>query len=284
MNGKVPAAPALRLTRGAWTRLAAFMTTPRSTSRPTARLTARRFVSEHMDDPSIPRDELDQALRFIRIVNRRLGGTAAAMRWMRRLVRTWPRDRTLRIVDLGTGSADIPLAVARWAHAEGRAVRIVAVDNHRTTLDLADEHLARQLGNASPLRASIELVEGDARTITDTLVPGDFDVAHAGMFLHHLPDIEILTVMRVMQRLAPTMQIVNDLVRDRLSQFVVRALTLGVPPKVRHDAVVSVDKGFTRGEMLDMAARVGLVSPRWHRHLWGRFTLVSGAPEEGVDR
>jgi len=239
--------------------------------------TGRRMVAEHMDDPHVPRDELDAALRFIRIVNRRLGGTSAAMGWITRLVDGWPAERPLRLLDLGTGSADIPLAVARWAHRHGRPIRIVAVDNHPLTLELADEFLRRELGGASALRDSIELVEGDARTITDTLEPGDFDVAHAGMFLHHLTDIEILTVLRVMQRLAPEMQIFNDLIRDRIAKVVVRLLTIGVPKVVRHDAIVSVDKGFTRSETLDLARRVGLESPRWKRHLFGRFTLVTGS-------
>jgi len=226
-----------------------------------------------MDDPAVDRDQLDRSLRFIRAINRRLGGTAAVLGHLRRWSAGWPAGEVIRIIDLGTGSADIPLAIVRWARAGGMRVHVTAIDAHPTTLDLAREYLRQALGPGDP--EDIELVRADALSLMDHFEPGAFDYAHAGMFLHHLDDIEVMTVLRVMDRLTTRGVIWNDLLRGTVEAVAVRLLTLAGPAMVRHDARVSVAAGFTRREVLDLAGRVGLPHIEYRRHLFGRFTVVS---------
>ncbi|MFQ5427078.1 MAG: hypothetical protein ACE5EV_08360, partial [Gaiellales bacterium] len=102
-----------------------------------------------------------------------------------------------------------------------------------------------------------------------------FDYAHAGMFLHHLPDVEVMTVLRIMHRLSRRGLIVNDLLRGIVGRIGVRLLLLGAPAIVRHDARVSVAAGFTRRDALELARRAGLVNLTFRRHLLHRFTVVS---------
>lgn len=244
-----------------------------------AQLTARRITPEHMDDPHASRDELDASLRYIRTVNRRLGGTRAALRQFERWARGWPPDSTIRILDVGTGSADIPRAIAEWASRGegGHRVHITAIDRHPITLELAREFIGSRWGDV------IELRQADALKLMDLFDAGAFDYAHAGMFLHHLSDIEAMTVLRIMDRLTKRGLIWNDLIRGTVGRLGVRLLTLGrgIPAMVRHDALVSIEAGFTKAEALDLAARAGLGRVAFRRHLMHRFTLVSekaGAP------
>jgi hypothetical protein len=236
-------------------------------------LTRRRLIAEHMDDPAAQRDDLDRSLRFIRMVNARLGGAAAALRWLRCWSAAWDPGETIRIIDLGTGSADIPLAIVRWAERAGRRVHITAIDRHPTTLALAREHI----GDCS----AITLLQTDALRLADQSRPGEFHIAHAGMFLHHLPDIEVVTALRIMDRLAARGVIWNDLVRGGLERLFIRLATVGASRLLRHDAVASVDNGFTRAEALDLAARAGWGKTSYRRHVFGRFTLVSAKPSPG---
>ncbi len=230
-------------------------------------LTARRHTPELMDDPNVDRANLEASLRYIRMVNRCLGGVAAVLNHLKRWSAAWPADRTIRILDVGTGSADIPLAIANWATASQHRVHITAIDLHETTLSVARE----QVGN----RSDIELVQADARILMDEFEPRAFDYAHAGMFLHHLSDIEVMTLLRIMDRLTTRGVIWNDLIRGPIEKLAVRLLTIRAAAMVKHDAVVSVAAGFTRREVLELAKRVGLEAPSYRRHLFGRFTLVS---------
>lgn len=234
---------------------------------PMAYLTQRRITPELMDDPQVDHNDLAVSLKFIRMVNRWLGGTAAALRQLQRWSRNWPKDRTITILDIGTGSADIPLAIATWARARGHRVKITAVDLHAATLQLARQYIGE--------RSDIELVQHDALRLMDRFEPHQFDYAHAGMFLHHLQDIEVLTVLQIMNRLSAQGMIWNDLVRSRIAKLGVRLLTIGAPHIVQHDALVSVDGGFTRREALDLARRADLPHVTYRSHLLYRFTLVS---------
>ena len=115
----------------------------------------------------------------------------------------------------------------------------------------------------------------DALGLVERFGTAAFDYAHAGMFLHHLGDVQVLTALRIMDRLTTRGLIWNDLVRGGVEAIGVRLLALGGPAMVRHDAIASVAAAFTRREALDLARRVGLSNVRYRRHLFGRFTLVS---------
>jgi ubiquinone/menaquinone biosynthesis C-methylase UbiE len=235
-----------------------------------AYLTGRRLSREAMDDPNADRAELAASLKYLRWVNQTLGGANAAIAALEHSARDWPKDRAIRLLDVGTGSADIPLAIADWAKRRGHCINITAIDVHPTTVELARQHVG--------WRDDIALMHADALRLTDIFEAGEFDYAHAGLFLHHLEDVQVITVLRMMDRLTTRGVIWNDLLRGWPGKFGVRLLTLGsrVPKMVKHDAIVSVDAGFTRREALDMAHRAGLKRVTLRSYLFYRFTLVNG--------
>ncbi len=223
-----------------------------------------------MDDPGVARDELSRSLAYIRGVNRWLGGARALLALLSRWSVRWPKDRPVTLLDVGTGSADIPVRARSWAEGRGLDLRITGVDLHETTLDLAREHVGGREG--------ITLERCDARRLMDRFEPGSFDYVHAGLFLHHLPFIEVLTVLRIMDRLARVGIVWNDLVRSRLALAAAHLITIGTPEIVKHDARVSVRAGFTRAEVRDFAQRVGIDYARYRTVLLHRFTLAGEKP------
>lgn len=220
----------------------------------------RTLIPELMDAPDAAREDLAGSLRFIRAINRHLGGAKALLSCLAGWSRDWPRDRPVTLLDVATGSADIPVAARKWALKRGFDLRILGVDAHETTLELAAEHVASQ---PPEVREGVRLQRVDALRLADAFEPGSFDYAHAGMFLHHLSDLEAMTVLAMMDRVAARGVVWNDLSRSALSRLGVRVLTLGAPPMVKHDARVSVGAGFTRDEAVDIAKRVGLDNPRY---------------------
>ena len=236
----------------------------------------RQRVPELMDDPAVPRETLDRSLRFIRAVNQKLGGTRALLAPLERWARDHDTARPFTLLDLGTGSADIPVAAVRWARQRGIDLRVTAVDNHPTTLDLAREHIEQELGSADPNRTGITLLRADALTLTDRLQPQSFDAAHAGMFIHHLDELPALTALRVMDRLATRGLVWNDLLRSTLAKLGSVIITLNADPTVKHDARVSVRGSFTPKEAMSLAKRAGWRTPRIRISiLHQRFTVLS---------
>lgn len=231
----------------------------------------RQLTPEWMDDPGVDPAELKEALAFIRKVNLRLGGVKALTKHLERWSANWPDGHEVTILDIATGSADIPVEVVRWARERGHRVRITAVDIHQTTLDSARENVERELGEDAP----IELVRADAKELVDRYRPLSFDYVHAGMFLHHLTEIEVLTVLRIMDRVAQRGIVWNDLVRSRVAMAGIWALTLGKSDMIKHDARVSVRAGFTKKEVKDYASRTSLGYGRYRSSFFTqRFTLA----------
>ncbi|MFG0283702.1 MAG: methyltransferase [Phycisphaerales bacterium JB039] len=235
----------------------------------------RLVTPEMMDDPEARPEDLQRSLAFIRIVNSRLGGVHALLTRLRRWSARWPRSRPIRLLDVGTGSADIPAAAAEWAARAGHDLQITAVDLHPATLAAAADYLDTR----PEARQRIQLEQHDALRLMDRFQPGAFDYAHAGMFLHHLPEIEVLTVLRIMDRLASAGVIWNDLLRSRLVLAATKFLTARQPEMVRHDACASVQAGFRAREALDIARRVGLDYCTVRANLLqGRFVVAGEKP------
>src|SRR5262249_44013416 len=147
---------------------------------------------ELLDGDEWSKAELRANLRDIRRVNRLGGGTAAIIDELTALGAWLPADRGVAVLDLATGSADIPLAVVRWAERRGRSVRVVASDVSEEILAMAREH-----AGAEP---RVAFARYDARSVP--LPNGAFDVVLCSLALHHFEPGEAVAVLREMHRLS----------------------------------------------------------------------------------
>lgn len=216
-----------------------------------------------MDAPDADPVLLARSLTFIRRVNALLGYTRTTIGHLEQFSRRWRRGETIRIIDLATGSADIPRAILRWADREGWDVRIVGVDLHAATARAA------RAGNADP---RLQIVRADVLDLP--FVDGSFDYALTAMFLHHLDDDVAVRVLAAMGRVARRGVIAADLLRHRRAYAWISLFTLFANPMVRHDARVSVAQAYTRPEVLRMREAAGLGFANYHRHFGHRWVLA----------
>lgn len=228
----------------------------------------RHTDPELMDDLSITDERLAVALRDLRRVAHLLGGTAATIR---ALAPHLPADRPARVLDVGTGGADVPEALVRWAARSGRLVHVEGIDLNPATLALAAGWLDARLPAA--LRRRVTLREGDACALP--YADGAFDVAHAGLFLHHFDAVEAPRILAEMGRVARIV-VVNDLHRHPLAYHAIRVLARASRSEMfRHDAPLSVLRGFTGAELDAATAAAGLVGTRAWR--WAFRWVFVGA-------
>ncbi|MBB4634150.1 methyltransferase domain-containing protein [Longimicrobium terrae] len=227
----------------------------------------RSAGAERMDEPGQDAAELARSLADLRGVNRWLGGTRVVLHHLRALVDAEP-PRRWRILDVATGSADIPLAIARWARARGTRVEIVATDLHPTTLAVARERVA----GIPDVRA--EAADALALPYKD----GAFDVVICSTALHHFDDpADVAAVLREMGRVGRVGGIVNDLRRSRpalLGANLLAATVWRTHPVTRHDGPLSVRRAFTPAELMDAARAAGLAGARVHTHAPFRVALT----------
>lgn len=219
----------------------------------------RDFAPEMMDDLSITDWRLTQALAELQQVNRWLGGHRNSLR---AIASVMPEGRA-RVLDVGAGGGDFLVALMRWKEAERRPVEAVGVDLNPKTVDFARAALNAHLSPDRRSRVTVQV--GDALQLP--FADASFDVAHAGLFLHHFDDEQGICVLHEMRRVARWV-VVNDLHRHRLAYHSIRLIgrVASRSPMFRADGPHSVLRGFTRDELealVQVAGLSGRVSWRW---------------------
>jgi|SRR5208337_1984230 len=95
-------------------------------------LPKRRDDPELIDLPSetYNKSEFAESLADIRKVNRYLGDNHAILKVFSALASGFAvsEAKLIRVLDVATGSADIPVAIVRWARRHGLNVVVTAVD------------------------------------------------------------------------------------------------------------------------------------------------------------
>jgi SAM-dependent methyltransferase len=200
-------------------------------------------------DGAVAASELAASLADIDRLNSWFGGYALSLRAIRRLADQVPRDRPLRVIDVGGGTAAFAVRIAEWARRSGRDVRVVVVDRDPTTLALA-----RAATAAYP---EIWLVRGDAAALPCRARAAD--IVTSTLTLHHLEPPEAAASLREMAAAARIAVVVNDLLRRRLSLGLVWLATrlLGCHPISRHDGPLSVRRSYSPDELRALAGPAG---------------------------
>jgi ubiquinone/menaquinone biosynthesis C-methylase UbiE len=227
-------------------------------------LRTRRRQPEWMDAPTADPAQLRRSLGYLRRINTLLGYTRATLWHLRRFGKRWRRGETIRILDVGTGSADVPRAILRLADRRGFDVWVVGVDLHADT--------ARAALTSGPPDPRLSIVRADAVRLP--FADRSFDYAITSTFLHHLDDADAVRALAEMGRVARRGIIAADLLRHRRAYAWVTLLTMFANPMVRHDGRVSVAQAFTKPEVLAMRERAGLGFARYYRHFGHRFVLA----------
>ncbi len=200
---------------------------------------------ELMDRPQPVSRELEQDLRSIRQLNRWFG----SHRLVRRFVCRWVKPGAhMRIVDLATGSGDIPRLIVDHARKIGARVKIVALDRQSATLEIA-----RRLSGDYP---EISFVETD---ILEFKSPDRYDLVLCSLTLHHFSDEDAVRVLRRCRELSRKFVLVSDLRRGWLGMIGVYLLTALIfrAPMTRYDARLSMARAFSFAELDDLARRAG---------------------------
>jgi SAM-dependent methyltransferase len=234
---------------------------------------ATELLDGPLDDPGILRGNLRDLAR----INRLLGGTRASRVALERLLgrRTVPHT----LLDVGTGGADIPMALLADAARHGRALRITAIDSRDEVIAAAhavDPRLATTDG--------LVLVVTDGRRLP--WPDRSFDVVHASLLIHHLEPADAQAFLREAARVARIGVIVNDLVRGRHHWLGARVL-LGVATRnryTRHDGPLSVRRAYTRMELRALLASAALRPVAEVGAVLGHRVAIAAVPMRELER
>lgn len=234
---------------------------------------ARLELLDRLDDNRLI-SELDTNLRDIRRSNRYLGGASAL------LSQLWPylnATQPVSLLDVATGSADIPIMIARRAARQHLPVAIVATDIAKPVLNEARRQVDR-----SGLKA-IRTEQADALALPYR--DAEFDLVTCSLALHHFDPRRAVIVLSEMRRVARRAVFVNDLERSRLAWIGAWLLAHGTTRNrlTRHDAPLSVQRAYTKEEILGLCRQAGWQSTRFARARFYRMVIWSEVDADSAE-
>lgn len=201
---------------------------------------------ELMDRPQPVTPELVSDLRNLRQLNRHFGSYALIESFLRRWILP---GSEMRVLDLATGSGDIPRLVVDYARKVGAVVAVDAVDRQSSTVEIA-----RDLSADYP---EISFLEGDVLSFGEGDPP--YDLVLCSLALHHFEEDAAVRLLRRCRELSTQFVLVSDLRRGLLAKVGVYLLTAFVfrESMTRIDARLSAERAFSFSEFRSLAIRAG---------------------------
>jgi SAM-dependent methyltransferase len=195
-------------------------------------------------------------LADIRKVNRFLGDYHTTLRHFSSLVQAdaggWARP--IKVLDVATGSADIPAAIVEWARRQGIEVEVTAIDNNPIAV-----REARAYTRGYP-EITVAVADGFSLPFEDE----SFDIVICANTLHHYGEEDAVRLLKEIHRVAAIGYIVKDLRRSWVAWSLITVLTRIFTRNrlTRHDGPLSVLRSYTVSEHDALAGRAGFAGRR----------------------
>lgn len=200
----------------------------------------RSTEKELLDSPDCDPALALESYRLMEKVNCFFGGIRNVRRFIEKEVAERKSTSPIRILDIGSGSCDIPIAISRWARSRGIPVKFTCLEVFDSAVKIARAKLAESG------ETSVELIQEDVFTH----VPGEpYDYAVASMCFHHFEDEKILELMRHLRNFVKNGVFINDLHRSFLTWIGAVHMTTFSNEGVKHDSRLSIRRGFKIREL-----------------------------------
>jgi 2-polyprenyl-3-methyl-5-hydroxy-6-metoxy-1,4-benzoquinol methylase len=215
---------------------------------------------ELMDRPQPVSAELASDLRNLRQLNRYFGSHSLVAHFLRRWILPGAK---LRILDLATGSGDIPRLVVDHARKVGASVSVTAIDQQPSTLEIA-----RGLSAGYP---EINFFEGDVLSFGER----SHELVLCSLALHHFGETDAVRLLARCRELSSKFVLVSDLQRGLLATVGVYLLTALIfrDPMTRTDGRLSAARAFSFSEFRSLAERAGWKNFGHQRFAFARQAL-----------
>jgi len=163
-----------------------------------------------------------------------------------------PKDRPLRVLDVGSGYGDPLRVLARWAARRSVALEMTGAD--------LNPFAAQAAADATPPGLPIRWLTANALDL-----PGDPpDVVMSSLFAHHLDEDQLVRFLGWSERTARVGWLVNDLQRHWFAYygFALLARLMRWHRFVQHDGPVSIARAFKAKDWRALLASAGVVDAR----------------------
>lgn len=213
-----------------------------------SRYSQRSPMTELIDAPDIPFKDWSACLRELNTINTWLGGHAITIKGLRQLV---PKHKNkIVIAEIGCGGGDNLKAIHQWNQKAMLPLQYIGID-----LNQACVEFARSNCDHLPIA---RFIHSDYREAQFNDTPPD--IIFSSLFCHHFTDNQLVEMLVWLKNNTTTGFFINDLQRHPIAFHSIKWLTQAFSRSylVKHDAPISVMRGFLKKEWQQLLHRAGI--------------------------
>jgi 2-polyprenyl-3-methyl-5-hydroxy-6-metoxy-1,4-benzoquinol methylase len=202
-------------------------------------------LPELMDRPQPVTRELEHDLANLRSFNRWFG----SYRLVRHFLQRWFRPNgKARILDVATGSGDIPRLIVDHARRQNVSVQIDAIDQQESTIEIARR-----------LSAAYSEIDFSCANLFEWNPSEGYNIVFCSLTLHHFTSDDAVRALQKIRELSRARVLLADLCRARWLSCAVYFVTATIyrDEMTKTDARLSTARAFSFVEMRKLAERAG---------------------------
>lgn len=205
-------------------------------------LSYRSEEEEIMDDLSDDSPSLYRALKELDIINHWLGGNAITLNAVKKVFKADPH-KVCQIADLGCGSGEMLLKIAKWCRTQKIKVQLHGFDANLNVISYAKEHC----------KGYPEISFHVENIFSENFKNRSFDVICCTLFLHHFTQKDLVKLLKQF-KVQSDKTIINDLHRHPFAYYSIKWITqfFSKSPMVQNDACLSVWRAFTKQDLKEI--------------------------------
>ena len=220
---------------------------------------------EIMDDFNMEGLILQNALDKIASINQLLGGNSVTLEGVTQLLKEYPKQQKITIIDIGCGNGDMLRYLANYAKKNDLIFDLIGIDANNFTIN----HAKNLSLNYSNISYSCEDI------FHENFKSKKFDIALCTLTLHHFKDEEIINLMQLFYDNSSIGIVVNDLHRSKLAYRLFQGLcfVFRLNYMSRQDGLISILRGFKKVELQNYSKQLKFtkytIAWRWaFRYQW----------------
>lgn len=210
----------------------------------------RSYQSELLDNDHIPQADLYQNLRELEFINTYLSGHDVVLAGLQNFRKH--SHQGLTICEIGSGGGDNLRAILKYKKKQQHEVNLIGIDLKQDCISFAQQADITKLGYSA-----IQYQCSDYRLASFNQKP---DLIFNSLFCHHFTDEALIEMLCWMNDNANKGFYICDLHRHHLAYYSIKWLTrlFSASYLVKNDAALSVLRGFSRQEWVQLLAKAGI--------------------------
>ncbi|WP_211748285.1 methyltransferase domain-containing protein [Paenibacillus sp. Marseille-Q4541] len=209
-------------------------------------LSTRAKEDELMDDFSMGGEELSEALKHLRRLNKIFGAPGPTRYGVEKLWKDIGRPKKLSVLDVGAGSGDVNRKLLEWADAQEIDMKITLVDLTEEACEEARLYFQEE--------KRVQVIRADVKSLPERYA----DIVTGSQFVHHFEGQELVDIVTYMLKTSKFGVVINDIHRHSVPYTAVWLTTRMISRNryIRHDGPLSVAKGFTDKDWIDLKTKL----------------------------